>query len=78
MFWVRVYVSSICARRSWDADEEDLIFPRTATRHGPKYQANVPAAPDPYNYPPGSYLFRGGAISLTLAQISRNEAVTVP
>ena len=33
-------------------DEEDLIFPRTATRHGPKYQANVPPAPDPYNYPP--------------------------
>ncbi|KAF5319058.1 hypothetical protein D9611_012669 [Ephemerocybe angulata] len=33
-------------------DEEDLIFPRTATRQGPKYQANVPLAPDPYNYPP--------------------------
>ncbi|EAU90390.2 ZNF1 [Coprinopsis cinerea okayama7 len=33
-------------------DEEDLIFPRTATRHGPKYQANVPPGPDPYNYPP--------------------------
>lgn len=32
-------------------DEEDLIFPRTATRQGPKYQANVPPAPDPYNYP---------------------------
>ncbi|TFK39718.1 hypothetical protein BDQ12DRAFT_697826 [Crucibulum laeve] len=32
-------------------DSEDLIFPRTATRQGPKYQATVPAAPDPYNYP---------------------------
>lgn len=34
-------------------DEEDLIFPRAATRQGPKYQATVPSAPDPYNYPPG-------------------------
>lgn len=34
-------------------DPEDLIFPRTATRQGPKYQANVPPAPDPYNHPPG-------------------------
>lgn len=33
-------------------DPEDLIFPRTATRQGPKYQANVPTAPDPYNHPP--------------------------
>ncbi|KXN90670.1 SANT domain-containing protein 2 [Leucoagaricus sp. SymC.cos] len=33
-------------------DPEDLIFPRTATRQGPKYQANVPSAPDPYNHPP--------------------------
>ncbi|XP_006461741.1 hypothetical protein AGABI2DRAFT_205606 [Agaricus bisporus var. bisporus H97] len=33
-------------------DPEDLIFPRTATRQGPKYQANVPPAPDPYNHPP--------------------------
>ncbi|KAJ2911836.1 hypothetical protein MD484_g8581, partial [Candolleomyces efflorescens] len=33
-------------------DEEDLIFPRAATRQGPKYQATVPPAPDPYNYPP--------------------------
>ncbi|KDQ26518.1 hypothetical protein PLEOSDRAFT_1105423 [Pleurotus ostreatus PC15] len=28
-------------------DPDDLIFPRTATRQGPKYQANVPLAPDP-------------------------------
>lgn len=34
-------------------DPEDSIFPRTATRQGPKYQANVPPAPDPYNHPPG-------------------------
>ncbi|KAL9713425.1 putative PHD type zinc finger protein with BAH domain-containing protein [Leucoagaricus gongylophorus] len=33
-------------------DPEDSIFPRTATRQGPKYQANVPPAPDPYNHPP--------------------------
>ncbi|TFK29580.1 hypothetical protein FA15DRAFT_677545 [Coprinopsis marcescibilis] len=40
-------------------DEEDLIFPRTATRHGPKYQATVPSKPDPYNYPP-DFEERGG------------------
>ncbi|KAF8972764.1 hypothetical protein BDZ97DRAFT_1649930 [Flammula alnicola] len=33
-------------------DPDDLIFPRTASRVGPKYQANVPTAPDPYNVPP--------------------------
>ncbi|GLB41633.1 putative PHD-zinc-finger like domain containing protein [Lyophyllum shimeji] len=27
-------------------DPDDLIFPRTATRHGPKFQANVPPAPE--------------------------------
>ncbi|RDB15348.1 Lid2 complex component snt2 [Hypsizygus marmoreus] len=27
-------------------DPDDLIFPRTATRHGPKYQATVPLAPE--------------------------------
>ncbi|KAG6879946.1 hypothetical protein C0992_009304 [Termitomyces sp. T32_za158] len=27
-------------------DPDDLIFPRTATRHGPKYQANVAPAPE--------------------------------
>ncbi|KAF9038560.1 hypothetical protein BJ165DRAFT_1416696 [Panaeolus papilionaceus] len=32
-------------------DPEDLIFPRTASRVGPKYQANVPPQPDPYNFP---------------------------
>ncbi|PPQ64354.1 hypothetical protein CVT24_008423 [Panaeolus cyanescens] len=32
-------------------DAEDLIFPRTASRVGPKYQANVPSQPDPYNFP---------------------------
>ncbi|KAF8159372.1 hypothetical protein B0H34DRAFT_654907 [Crassisporium funariophilum] len=33
-------------------DPEDLIFPRTASRIGPKYQANVLPAPDPYNSSP--------------------------
>ncbi|KAF8997921.1 hypothetical protein BDQ17DRAFT_1362847 [Cyathus striatus] len=33
-------------------DPDDLIFPRTATRQGPKYQANVPPTPKPYTYPP--------------------------
>ncbi|PPQ93874.1 hypothetical protein CVT25_013583 [Psilocybe cyanescens] len=33
-------------------DPEDLIFPRTASRVGPKYQANVPLDPQPYNPPP--------------------------
>ncbi len=28
-----------------DTDPDDLIFPRAATRVGPKYQATVPAAP---------------------------------
>ncbi|KAF9560108.1 hypothetical protein CPC08DRAFT_708307 [Agrocybe pediades] len=32
-------------------DPEDLIFPRTASRVGPKYQANVPAEPSPYSHP---------------------------
>lgn len=27
-------------------DSEDLIFPRTATRVGQKFQANIPPAPD--------------------------------
>ena len=27
-------------------DPDDLIFPRTATRQGPKFQAVVPPAPD--------------------------------
>ncbi len=27
-------------------DADDLIFPRTATRQGPKFQAVVPPAPD--------------------------------
>lgn len=36
-------------------DPEDLIFPRTASRIGPKFQANVPLAPDPYNVPAGMH-----------------------
>ncbi|KAJ3565703.1 hypothetical protein NP233_g7465 [Leucocoprinus birnbaumii] len=50
------YADTIDARQYTVAedtlDPEDLIFPRTATRQGPKYQANVPPAPDPYNHPP--------------------------
>jgi len=38
-------------------DPDDLIFPRTATRHGPKYQANVPAAPELDINPSGTCLF---------------------
>ncbi|KAF8806889.1 hypothetical protein BYT27DRAFT_7190581 [Phlegmacium glaucopus] len=32
-------------------DPDDLIFPRTASRIGPKFQANVPPGPEPYNTP---------------------------
>jgi hypothetical protein len=35
-------------------DPEDLIFPRTASRIGPKYQATVAAVPEPYSTPPGT------------------------
>lgn len=32
-------------------DEDDFIFPRTATRLGTKFQANVPLAPGPSTIP---------------------------
>jgi hypothetical protein len=33
------------------SDPDDFIFPRIATRVGPKYQANVPPAVDPTPLP---------------------------
>ncbi|TFK71677.1 hypothetical protein BDN72DRAFT_957959 [Pluteus cervinus] len=41
-------------------DSEDLIFPRTATRVGPKYQVNVPPAPDYGRTGPADGEERGG------------------
>ncbi|KAG5219361.1 PHD type zinc finger protein with BAH domain-containing protein [Salix suchowensis] len=40
-------LSTLICGPSDTSDPDDLIFPRTATRQGPKYQANVPLAPDP-------------------------------
>jgi hypothetical protein len=36
-----------------DPDPDDLIFPRTTTRVGPKYQAHIPAKDSPRD--PGKY-----------------------
>lgn len=38
-----------------DTDPDDLIFPRAATRVGPKYQATVPAGPGVADRPKGAY-----------------------
>lgn len=58
-----------------DADPDDLIFPRAATRVGPKYQANVPAAPGTADRPIGAhgYLHIVVLAAHNTVQISRNE-----
>lgn len=38
-------------------DPDDLIFPRTASRIGAKFQVNVPPGPEPYNIPIGKYYY---------------------
>lgn len=38
-----------------DTDPDDLIFPRAATRVGPKYQATVPAGPGVADRPKGAH-----------------------
>ncbi|KAF8892173.1 hypothetical protein BD779DRAFT_1670511 [Infundibulicybe gibba] len=64
-------------------DPDDLIFPRTGTRQGPKFQANVPAAPEFDNIFPSEVDERGGdntvevlgvINSLTAAEVMEVEA----
>ena len=38
---------------TYKIDPDDLIFPRTASRIGAKFQVNVPPGPEPYNIPIG-------------------------
>jgi len=58
-------------------DPDDLIFPRTATRIGTKYQANVPSAPGIDSLPSGIYFFSNpGGRFLKSFQILKREAVT--
>jgi hypothetical protein len=40
---------------TYKLDPDDLIFPRTASRIGAKFQVTVPPGPEPYNTPIGKY-----------------------
>lgn len=63
---------------TYELDPDDLIFPRTASRIGPKFQVNVPPGPEPYNIPIGKYYPKLSELWTKIGiQTSRREGVIV-